>query len=268
MAAWQDFWLSGWGSGGGSVDFTGSWVQAAASWDASATETFAATATWVQAPATWDAALTESLPATASWVQDAASWSASATEEFVATGAWVQAAASWSAAAGQSVPATASFVQAPASWAASLGESIPATATFVQATASWAATLDLPAAPPLDFTASWAQAAATWSATVDGGSRRKGVPLKPEPPVKITAHALYDNLVTQYGLYEGRKVYFAMRREQKGPFAEGNKYEKDGERAQRQRGTGIPVRPPAVDNRLRDFTSEVAAKWGKPKITR
>lgn len=62
--------------------------------------------------------------------------------------------------------------------------------------------------------------------------RRRGWPLKPAPLFRPVAESLYDNLVKQYGLYEGRKVYAAMRLEQKGPFAEGAKYEEDGLRAQ------------------------------------
>lgn len=88
-------------------------------------------------------------------------------------------------------------------------------------------------------------------------ARRRGYP----ELERITAESLYKDLVERYGLYEGRQIYFAMRREQKGPFAEGAKYEDDGKRAQTQASTGIPVKPPEPDRRLADFTREAAEKF-------
>lgn len=40
----------------------------------------------------------------------------------------------------------------------------------------------------------------------------------------VWAASLYGDLVRRYGLAEGERIYYAMARERKGPFAEGRKY--------------------------------------------
>lgn len=80
------------------------------------------TATWEQAPATWDATVAESFNSTASFVQEAASWAGVTTEEFPASATWIQAAATWDANVSfpEPVTGTATWVQAAASWQANI----------------------------------------------------------------------------------------------------------------------------------------------------
>jgi hypothetical protein len=131
------------GSSGGApppVSATATWEQAAASWDATASERFTSTAAFVQAAATWDAAALERLASTAEWVQAPAQWSATAVsaEDVTAEGSWTQAAATWAGLASTSVVPSerpriglpvrvrfhvnsiGSWEQPPASWAAEM----------------------------------------------------------------------------------------------------------------------------------------------------
>lgn len=156
-----------------SFDFTASFSQAAAGWDATASETYTSTAAFAQVAATWAAVASEAFAATGSFVQAAAAWSAVASETLAATATWTQAAASWDASANQTSDrdVVATFDQATGSWEATvsgpaqtggmggrygpriiertvrrvvappLPEPVAAVAEFSQAPASWAAVL-------------------------------------------------------------------------------------------------------------------------------
>ena len=50
------------------------------------------------------------------------------------------------------------------------------------------------------------------------------LPKKPEP-TPIVAQSLYDDLVARYGETAGRRIYYEMQAEYKGPFAPGAKYD-------------------------------------------
>lgn len=80
-------------------DFTATWEQVAATWDAVAAETFTSTASFVQEAASWDGVAAEEFTASATWLQAAASWDASVSfpEPISGTATWTQAAATWHA---------------------------------------------------------------------------------------------------------------------------------------------------------------------------
>lgn len=125
------------------VTATAEWVQAPASWAATASETITGTAAFSQAPAAWSATVSEQIGATASWVQAPASWIASESDLVNSTGEWTQS-NSWAAELSQVlqqggggfagrrpmpfrpapeiqlVTVRASFVQQPAQWSADM----------------------------------------------------------------------------------------------------------------------------------------------------
>ena len=167
----------------GSFDFTGAWVQAPASWAASASEAFEATASLTQAAASWSATASEEFPATGSWTQAAASWSADAAQVFPSTATFVQSAATWAASAAEEFATSATFAQEPATWSATASQVFTGTGAWEQ-TASWAAVADTtvpraphgaalvtgPARPYVTRTsmaATFVQPAASWRADMD-----------------------------------------------------------------------------------------------------
>lgn len=56
------------------------------------------------------------------------------------------------------------------------------------------------------------------------GPIRRG-PERPREPLPVVAHSLMGDLVGRYGTADGRRIYFAMERELKGPFQPGKKYD-------------------------------------------
>ena len=86
------------------ITATATWVQAAASWDATAAETFASTAAFAQAAAAWAAIAAETFTTTATWTQAAGAWDATGSETFTTTAAFAQAAATWAALGAVPVP--------------------------------------------------------------------------------------------------------------------------------------------------------------------
>ncbi len=169
----------------GGITGTGEWTQAAATWDATASERIPATATFEQAAASWDATASERFTSTAAFVQAAASWDAAALERYTAIAEWTQDAASWSALgmSAEDVNADGEWVQEAASWLAATSELVVGSGTWQQvntwlaesverftSTATWsqsqswesAGDVDNPVVP-VDAEGAWTQAAATWS---------------------------------------------------------------------------------------------------------
>ena len=54
----------------------------------------------------------------------------------------------------------------------------------------------------------------------------------------VWAAAMYADMVRRYGLAEGERIYYAMAREKKGPFADDRKYA-----ARRPVEVSVPVKP-------------------------
>jgi hypothetical protein len=179
-------------SAAASFDFSATFAQAPASWDATDAETFSSTASFTQVAATWAAVASEAFSATGSFSQAAAAWASIVSETFASSGAWTQAAVSWAAEVAQSSDRTsvATFDQQAASWDASLEVPlalggtggkfgpvrlaprqarplvIPAISmdgTFVQPSAGWAAQAQR-IQPPASFTGSFAQPVGQWTA--------------------------------------------------------------------------------------------------------
>lgn len=51
------------------------------------------------------------------------------------------------------------------------------------------------------------------------------LPPRPVPQPVVVAESLYTDLVARYGEKQGRRIYFEMQAEYKGPFAPGAKYD-------------------------------------------
>lgn len=59
----------------------------------------------------------------------------------------------------------------------------------------------------------------------DRSKPRRRPPPIPVPTPVVVAHSLFDDLVGRYGKEQGRRIYFEMQAEYKGPFAPGAKYD-------------------------------------------
>jgi hypothetical protein len=107
--------------------------------------------------------------------------------------------------------------------------------------------------------------------------RRRHAWLEAAANAPVVAEALMENLVAEYGENRGKHVYFAMEREQKGPFAAGNKYDAterppqpvvvvQSDRPGRFFGPPPAVNAPkAADATLRDFIKDATERTGVKK---
>lgn len=92
-----------------------------------------------------------------------------------------------------------------------------------------------PAANPNDIILSWGLRPTPTAAQPDIFFPKQLLDSRGQP---VWAASMYAAMVSRYGLFEGERIYYAMAREHKGPFADARKYA-----ARRPIEVSVPVKP-------------------------
>lgn len=92
-----------------------------------------------------------------------------------------------------------------------------------------------PAANPNDIILSWGLRPEPSAVAPDIYFPRQPLDSRGQP---VWAASMYADMVRRYGLAEGERIYYAMAREKKGPFADDRKYA-----ARRPVEASVPVKP-------------------------